>query len=182
MKRTFSRVFFPVLALMPTSVHGTQIFDPTLSTCTRANCSSVVVGGTINSVGRFDGPSGRVAAGPWTVQIFADGNACLRLDVLVADVDLVMVAVAPNGETFFNDDRPDSLRPLLQIGGTQRGWYTVHVSPFAGNAVEADFLLSFARYNQDNPNCSPPTAAGGARTSGPKRAANGPPVTGGPID
>ena len=76
---------------------ATQLFDPTLATCTRVNCSSVQIGGTINAAGAPLGAASARSAGPWVGEIFADNGACLRLDVLVQDRDSIIVAVSPAG-------------------------------------------------------------------------------------
>ena len=98
--------------------------------------------------------------------------------------DFELVAVAPNGQVFRNDDRvAGDRRPLVKVAGTLPGWYTVQVSEFAGHAVDADFTLAFGRYNNGNANCAPattPSACG--RRDRRQGGAVGPRATGGPQD
>jgi hypothetical protein len=162
---------------------ATQMFDPTFATCSRINCSSVQVGGTMNAAGAPIGAASARSAGPWVGEIFADNGACLRLDVLVEDTDGIMVAVSPSGRVFSNDDRDgDDLRPLVKIGNTERGWYTVHVSTFAGVPSEADFILAFGRYNRGNRNCASPTPPSLEVRQTAKRGSRGPGVGSGSLD
>jgi len=173
-------VMFSVLAMFAsgvTSGHATQIFDNTVSSCTAADCSSLTIPGTING-------NGTSSAGPWTAELFASTNECIRLFVVSQNVDTEIVAVRPDGFIYRNDDGGGSNRPLVKINGTVRGWHTVQVSHFAGSAVESDFVLLYGRYNLNNPNCSSPTppqnptAAAAVNKSG----TTGPRVTGGPSE
>jgi hypothetical protein len=150
---------------------ATQVWDNTFSTCTSANCSAIALPGTINGDGS--------TAGPWTIEVFAGANECLRLAVVSQSVDTEIVAVQPNGVAFRDDDSLGSSRPLVKIRGTQQGWYTVQVSHFAGAAVESDFVFTFARYNALNPNCNSPTVGRGTERAA-KSGSTGPRVTGGP--
>jgi hypothetical protein len=144
-----------VLVLGPGSGSaGTEIFDDTPSTCTNEpNCDSLRIPGSVFSINGH--------AKPWVVNIFADDGQCLRLDVISQDTDLRIVAVAPNGQVFQNDDRdpPTDLRPLVTIDPAPRmGYYTVHIAHFDGEAVEADFVLLHGLYNSGNAaNCVPAT-------------------------
>jgi hypothetical protein len=153
-----------------------QIYDLGPSTCTTANCGSTTFGGTVNGAGAF--------AGPWIGALYAGTGECLRLDVTSQQVDLEIVAVAPSGAVFRNDDRagPADRRPLVKINGTQNGWYTVQVSEFAGSPVQASFTLAYGRYNLNNPNCSAPTGPLSAREAEASKGGGnlGPAVTGGP--
>jgi hypothetical protein len=155
---------------------ATQIFDPFPSSCTSTNCSQIVIGGTVNAFNQ--------TAGPWTAEIFAPTNGCLRLQGLTQNADLEITAVSPGGVVFRNDDSgllPCPLCPLVKINGTQNGWYTVSVSHFAGSPVQENFTLSFGQYNVNNPNCSLPTipvAAPAAAAS--KAGGSSPRASGGP--
>lgn len=142
-----------------------KLFDPSVSTCTGANCSSIRLDGTITSFG----PS----SGSWIGELFAGPNECMRLEVTSptgggAD-DLEITAIAPNGSVFRDDDSGAGLAPLVRINGTpNNGWYTVQVNQFAGSAVDKNFTLFYGRYNVNNPNCLPGTtpvigASGGAK-------------------
>jgi hypothetical protein len=76
-----------------------------------------------------------------------------------------LVVIAPNGSVYRNDDRNGALdrRPLVKIGGApNNGWYTVHVSQWAGAATETNIVLLYGRYNAGNPNCAGPTAPASA--------------------
>ncbi len=151
---------------------ATQMFDTSVSTCTTANCSSITLGATLAGNG--------LSAGPWTAEIFGGANECLRLDVTAQTVDLEIVAVAPNGTVFRNDDRPGSLLPLVKINGAQNGWYTVSVSQFAGAISDSNFNFAFGRYNLNNPNCATPTAPAMAPATAAAKAglSTGPAVSG----
>lgn len=142
----------PIACVTAGTAAATPLGDPSVSSCTSENCSSVAMGGTVLGFGAS-------YASPWVAEIFAD-NECLRLDVLAQAADLEMTVVAPNAFTYVNDDRNSAgdKRPLVKIDGGQRGWYTVSVSRFDGNAADADFTLAFGRYNRTNPNCASPTA------------------------
>ena len=137
---------------------ATLLFDPTVSTCTGINCSSITVGGTVmNSAG--------LSAARWDVAIFAQANECLRLDEVVmtgAGADDEMVVVAPNGDAFRNDDFGGTLRPRVVIRPTPAsGWYYVSIARFNGDpAPEHDIQFAFGRYTNSttNPNCESPTA------------------------
>ncbi len=131
---------------------ASQIFDTTASTCTGINCSSTVIGGTVNGFNSTHGS--------WTAEIFAPAGACLRLQNLSQGADLEIVAVAPDGSVFRNDDggvAPCTLCSLVKINNTRNGWYSVSVNQFAGTAVQANFNLAFGQYNANNPNCATPT-------------------------
>src|SRR4051812_41902905 len=123
---------------LPTS--ATQIFT-----------SNATVGGTVNGFNS--------SAGPWTAEIFAVANECLRLDVLTEVNDLEIVAVAPNGTAFRNDDRSSTdHRPLVNVNPTPNsGWYTVSISEFSGAAVQGNFTLNVSRPGLNNTNCQPAT-------------------------
>lgn len=139
-----------ILSASAMSAAATQMFDASVSSCGTTNCSAVVFGGTLAGNG--------TSSGPWTAEIFGGANECLRLDVTAQGVDLEIVAVAPNGAVFRNDDRPGSLLPLVKINGAQNGWYTVSINHFAGAISQSNFNLAFGRYNLNNPNCASPTA------------------------
>lgn len=142
---------------------STELFDNTVSACTTANCSSLVLPGTMLSFGAG-------SAGNWVANVFATPGQCVRLDVITQTTDLEMVVVAPNGVVFRNDDRAvGDVRPLVKIGSApNNGWYTVHLSHFLGSAVSANFTLLYGRYTAGNPNCSVPTPSLGPATLAPE--------------
>ena len=135
---------------------GGEIFDPTSSSCTKLNCSSILVGATVKSFGD-------VTAGRWVAEVFAGQGECLRLFVSQEFTDLETVVVAPNGSVYRNDDGgvgsgSDILRPLVKIDPTpNNGWYTVSIGHFAGAAVTGNFQLRYGRYSSGNINCANPT-------------------------
>jgi hypothetical protein len=141
------------LIALASAAHASRVFDPSLDPCTTVNCSSETISGTVGSLG----------AQPlsWTLQIFAQAQQCMRLEVTAESVDLLTVAVAPNGTIFRNDDSglatcPNC--PLVQIGNTPNvGWYTVQVMQFAGGGAFSNFTLRYGVYPLNNPNCAAPT-------------------------
>jgi len=158
-KRSVGLAFgMAVLATSP-ALSQSLIFDPTVSSCTGINCSSITIGGTVlNSAG--------LSASRWTVAVFANANECLRLDQVVMSgtgADDEMVVVAPNGDVFRNDDFGGTLRPRIVIRPTPaRGWYYVSIARFNGApAPEHDLQLAYGRYTNSatNPNCASPTVA-----------------------
>lgn len=146
-------------AILPGGTKATNIFD-TRSTCTAPNCEALTLNGTISAtdVGVAD-PS----LMPWTVQVFARANECLRLDVISQGIDLQMVVIAPNGRTYSNDDKGDpdcEFCPRVAVATTPSpGWYTVHVTPSQGVPVRSNFGLRYGLYNRGNPNCGDATRA-----------------------
>ena len=140
---------FLLAAIAPVAAQATQMFDPSVSSCTAANCSSIGFGATLQGNG--------LSAGAWTAEIFGGAGTCLRLDVTASGEDVEIVAVAPSGAVFRNDDRPGSLLPLVKINGAENGWYTVSVSQFAGRISQSNFTFAFGRYTLNNANCATPT-------------------------
>ncbi len=146
-------VALTVFGIVPTA-SATEIFDDTVSTCTGINCSSLRIPGSIlNHVG--------VSTHPWVAQIFKEVAPCMRLDVTFQDADLEIVAVAPDGAVYRNDDRAgaNDLRPLVVVPpNTAKGWYTVQISNFNGSTLEPNFILLYGEYTgRGNPNCANPT-------------------------
>lgn len=131
---------------------STNVFDPSFSSCTSNNCSSEEISGT---VGNFAGTNNTLA---WTVNIFTPGNSCLRAEVISQTRDLEIVLVQPDGTVFRDDDGGVGLQPLVKIDGTSdRGWNTLQVSRFNGDALGADFTMLYGVYPRGNPNCATPT-------------------------
>jgi hypothetical protein len=137
--------------LFAATASATPIYDPSISTCTDRNCSSVELGGTV---------PGFLASGmPWVIQVFATERECLRLEITSQEADLEMRVVSPDGsKTWVNDDStlaPCPLCPLVTVNPTRHnGWYTVHIGEFGGGAVQASFTFAYGRYNRNNPNCT----------------------------
>jgi hypothetical protein len=165
-----------ILSATAVSAAATQMYDNTPSTCTGVNCSSVSFGGTL--------AGNRRSSGPWTAEVFGGANECLRLDVTAVEDgrDLEIVAVAPDGTVFRNDDRPGSFLPLVKINGAQNGWYTVSINHFAGAILDLNFNFEFGRYNLNNPNCATPTTPQRVQGAAAAKAglSAGPAPTGGP--
>ncbi len=124
---------------------ATEIYDPSFASCTGTNCSSIVLGGIVNAFAN--------TPKPWTAEIRATAGRCLRLDVIAQQADLEIVAVAPNGSVYRNDDT-NGLMPVVKINNTATGFYTVQIAQYAGSVTEGTFQLAFGVYNLNNPNCA----------------------------
>jgi hypothetical protein len=141
--------------LGPALASGQSIFDDSISTCTADNCSSLRVPATVFAFG----PS----AGTFTIDAFATPDQCVRFDLISPPhpaPDMELVVIAPNGTVFRSDDRNGAVdrRPLVKIASApNNGWYTVHVSQYAGAATETNIVLLYGRYPGGNPNCATPT-------------------------
>jgi hypothetical protein len=138
---------FVLLSLIPmTALAGSLMFDP-FNTCTSVNCSSQIINGTYHADAAGD-------VDPFILQVYSQGNECVRLDVVAEDFNLEMVLVSPTGKIWRNNDRNASnLRPLIKAITDVSGWYTLQVSQFNGAAVISDFTLRYGRYDINNPNC-----------------------------
>jgi hypothetical protein len=148
-----------------TSIHAnaTNIWDPSLSATTILDGSSIRLDGTILA-------SGGVNHQPWTIDVYASQGQCLRLFVGLEDADSELVVVAPNGTVYRNDDVNGAAdrRPLVKIpSAPNSGWYTVHVSPFNGAALNYNFALWYGRYSAGNINCAGGTAPFSASSAAP---------------
>ncbi|WP_036282360.1 hypothetical protein [Methylocystis sp. ATCC 49242] len=150
-----------------TSQAGYEIFDPSVSSCTGLNCSSIVMGGTVlNSVG--------LSTARWEAAVYANRGECLRLDEIAmfgTGADDEIVVVGPNGTVWRNDDFT-GLRPRVAFIAPLRGWYYVTIARFNGApAPEHDFYLAYGRYiGTGNPNCASPTP--GFAPAAPNKAPN----------
>ena len=135
----------------PNYANAGGLFDPSLSSTTVIDGSSVLIYGTVLS------NSG--SAMPWTEQIFARAGECLRVFVPTTTFDSELTVIAPNGTVWRNDDGGGSLRPLVKINGAPNtGWYTVQVAHYAGSGIINDFGLYYGRYLRNNINCSGATS------------------------
>jgi hypothetical protein len=153
---------------------GSRLFDPSISTCTTADCSSVLLNGTTGNIANN--------ADPWTIGLYARAGECLRIRTLSQTADLENVTVAPSGTVFRNDDgglAPCTLCSLVKFVAPNTGWYTVAINQFTGAATSADFQIAYGRYTGTNPNCAAPTppaapaAAAAAKASGSNAAPSG---------
>lgn len=132
---------------------GTQLFDPQ-NTSTGINSNSQL----------FQGISQRNSTNtqgiPFTAQVYSPGGECVRLEVTDQGAqDLEIVLVSPTGLVWRDDDGAGNNRPLVKANTDADGWYTVHVSQFAGDCCATIFQLRYGRYNSGNPNCGSPTPA-----------------------
>lgn len=145
--------FGVALAARPVSAAAQGLFDPK-NTCTGINCNSQTVTGFYS----YDNTTNR--SNPFVVQIYSQGNECVRLDVLQQNTDLEIVLVSPAGEIWRNDDSGSgacNLCPLVKALTSSNGWHTLQVSHYAAGAGTAQFRLQYGRYNAGNVNCSPAT-------------------------
>ena len=147
-----------LLATAGSPSFASEINDPTVGSCTAANCSSIeVIGQVFRST-----VNNNVRAKPFVMQAFAGPNECLRFETVYQAQDLELTVVTPDGTVYRDDDSSPlcSVCSLVKLvtPTTQRGWYTVHVSHYGGSPVDAEFRLLYGRYTATNPNCSNGTA------------------------
>lgn len=123
-----------------TASAGPLVFDP-LNTCTTLNCSAVVLNGI----------SQRNAFGdsvPFILEVFADANQCLRLDVTSQSADMEIALISPSGAFWKNDDF-NGTRPLITARANVKGYYTLQINHFNGappvNSLQL-FTLAFGTY------------------------------------
>lgn len=130
--------------------NATNLFDPTVSSTTVLDGSSVELNGTLNDT---NGNSQ-----PWTAELYAAAGECVRFFVTSTAFDAKLTVIAPNGSVFRDDDSGGLLRPLVKIANAPNsGWYTVQVAHFAGFPINANFRLLYGRYTAGNINCATPT-------------------------
>jgi hypothetical protein len=102
---------------------------------------------------------------PWVRTIYIQQALCARFQVESQYTDLEMVVVSPNpSKRYRNDDGAlpnpcGATCPIVRITETPfaHGYYTVHVSPKDGAAVEGEFLLRVTIKPFMDPICSPTT-------------------------
>ena len=118
------------------------------------------------------GPS----AMPWTAEVYAPANGCLRIAVTGQATDLEAVVIAPNGTVYRDDDGGPGLFPLVKVNPTpNNGWYTVQLHNFAGTAVSANFQATLQRLAVNSASCLPSTVAQFTAAAAPESAkVNGP--------
>jgi len=130
------------------------IWDNVLDSCTQQNCGAIF----INGISDKDAYGDSI---PFTAQVFADVNECLRLEVTSQSDDMKMVVVSPSGATWRNDDFY-GLRPLVTAHADVKGYYTVHINRYNGNQATNTvqlFSLAYGRYVSGTPtNCPSATA------------------------
>jgi hypothetical protein len=66
------------------------IFDGALNNCTGLNCGAIFLNGISQGSEFGDGI-------PFTAEVFADANKCLRIDVTGEGADMKTVVVSPSG-------------------------------------------------------------------------------------
>jgi hypothetical protein len=121
-------------ALAPNPANATNLFDPSVSTTTTIDGSSVRLDGTLNDT---NGNSQ-----PWTAELYAAPGECVRLFVNSTNFDSELTVIAPNGNVYRDDDSGGSNRPLVKIASAPNsGWYTVQVAHFNGAAMNSNFTL-----------------------------------------
>ena len=126
---------------------ATNLFNPVVSSTTTIDGNSVALNGTLNDT---NGNSQ-----PWTAELYAAANQCLRLFVTSTAFDAKITVVAPNGSVYRDDDSGGSLRPLVRIASAPvTGWYTVQVAHYAGLPQNANFTLLYGTYTPGNINCA----------------------------
>lgn len=152
MRRKIALAAFLTVAVSG-SAHAGPIYDTTVGTCATANCSSIVMGATLLSLGTG-------SAGQWVQEVYAGAGQCVRLDVTSEFTDLAMDVVSPDGTIYDNDQGGGACTncPIIKIASAPKtGWYTVTVSQFQGSAAEGNFVFAYGRYPAGNANCSSPT-------------------------
>lgn len=138
------------------------VYDARVDTCDVINCGAVLI----------NGQTARNHAGdsvPYTAEIYADANECLRLEVThqstkepAQNAGMRIVLVSPTGSIWRNDGLSDT-RPVLTARTDVKGHYTVQVNYSGGlqqtNSIQ-NFFLAYGRYHLGTPvNCPIPAAA-----------------------
>lgn len=137
------------VALLPSIGHaGAKIVDPFSDTAFTTFRGAVET----NANGNVD---------PFVVQVYSGGDECIRIAITRQNADLTATLVAPNGTAWFDDDSNGSLRPLLKVVSSSRGWYPLVISSFAGFSATTDFTLVYGRFPSTSSQCAgatPPLA------------------------
>jgi hypothetical protein len=148
----------PALLLACGLASATNLFDPSVSSTSTLDGSSLELDGTLHDT------NGNPA--PWVAELYAGAGECVRLFVTTTAFDAKLTVVAPNGAVYRDDDGGGSLRPLVKIGSAPvQGWYTVQVAHYAGVPQNANFTLLYGRYVAGNVNCANPTSPFGRTRS-----------------
>jgi hypothetical protein len=89
---------------------------------------------------------------PWVRTIYIRQLQCVRFQIDSQHTDLEMVVISPNPSKRYRNDNGAAPNPCVSGGttcpiiripetGFASGYYTVHVSPKDGQALEGEFLL-----------------------------------------
>jgi hypothetical protein len=141
------------ISLVPNASAASLIYDPSPpDNCTTLNCRAVV----LNGISVKNAHSDSV---PFTGELFADANECLRLDITTTPVPRIRL-ISPSGAVWTNDD-PDGLRHEITARTDFKGYYTVQINNWPGsqpvNSVQL-FTLAYGRYVLGNAvNCFRPS-------------------------
>ncbi len=138
------------------------LLDGGVDHCTTLNCGAVF----INGKSQRNTSSGSI---PFTTEIYAGANECLRLEVTyqssllhLRPADMKIVLVSPSGSVWMNDHVSES-RPVVTAITDVEGHYTVQINQSTDlapmNSVQ-DFGLAYGRYVVGTPvNCPKPAKA-----------------------
>src|SRR5437016_14623116 len=110
-----SKLLLTTAVLLAASVaNATNLFDPRVGTLNTLDSESVALNGTLHDTN--GNPQ------PWVIQVYAGAGECLRLFVDSAGFDAKLVAVAPDGIVFRDDNSGGQGRPLVKVARTAQGW------------------------------------------------------------
>jgi hypothetical protein len=144
-------ILAPALLLAGGLANATNLFDPSVSSTSILDGSSLELDGTLHDT------NGNPA--PWVAELYAGRGECVRFFVTTTAFDAKITVIAPNGTVYRDDDSGGSLRPLVKIASAPvQGWYTVQVAHYAGVPQNANFTLLYGRYTAGNVNCANPTS------------------------
>jgi hypothetical protein len=136
-----------------------------------------------STVMRLQGSTGGLnGAGtdPFTLQVFANANECLRITVPAQGSDLEATLTTPNGTQFRDDDSFGALRPILKVRASNTGWNTLQISRYNGDQTFANFTLDIQRLPITSTLCAGLTPPRSLEVNGAKPAAGFSTFPGGP--
>jgi len=138
------------------------IYDGEVDNCEALNCGAVSINGQSQRNNFGD-------AIPFTAEIYADANECVRLEVTHQAAKLPpqraamrIVLVSPTG-SIWRDEGLNNTRPMITARTDVKGHYTVQINYSGGlqqtNSIQ-NFGLSYGRYVIGTPvNCPTPVVA-----------------------
>src|SRR3954463_11275680 len=100
----FKLLLAPALVLACGLAGATDLFDPSVSSTSTLDGSSLELDGTLHDT------NGNPA--PWVAEVYAGRGECVRLFVTTTAFDAKLTVMAPNGAVYRDDDSGGSLRPL----------------------------------------------------------------------